>query len=281
MIDVTAKQRAYAEHLFRTDPEKAVREGYTDVNGTPLDIRETLPTGAKNPFYGKPLRPVFVRQSVGIGRPARGGDLKLMILTQMLDQAKNPPPLGKSVRFLGRMRLQDELHYQINSVRATKFNPVTLKEFPEVAPQTVVKILQDAPDVYKVTCADLEAWHREHASDIRRVCILEGDVMLIRREPTAFGSYMMVIEDETIMDLAGVGITVWVHEDIKHMLDFAVGSRVIIVGRTVIGPGWNPETRQLDREIERVMVNAFGVWAIPEYKIPLEEERVLIPTEEV
>jgi len=281
LIDVTAKQRAYAIQMFKTNPEKAIREGYTDVNGTPLDTREFLPTGAKNPFYGKPLREVFVRQAVGIGRPARGGDLKMITLTMLMDQARNLPPLGKPVRFLGRLVTQDEFRYQINTVRATTYDPSKIKDFPSVDEQTICNILLRAPNEFRVSLADLQEWHEKHADDIRRVCIVEADVVFVRREPTTIGNYIMIVEDETLMDLEVEGITVWVHKALEHQLSFAAGSRVIIVGRTVMGPSWDPETRRINPEIQRLMINAFGIWCIPEYRIPLEEERVLEPTEEV
>ena len=74
-------------------------------------------------------------------------------------------------------------------------------------------------------------------------------------------------------------MTVWVHSELEDQLDFGTGSRVVVVGRTVVGPGFDRETRQIDTSIQRTMINAFGVWAEPEFLIPIEEERVIEPTE--
>ena len=50
--DVNRSQRALAIETFRTNPDKAVREGWSDAAGTPLDMRRDIgPAGSerKNP----------------------------------------------------------------------------------------------------------------------------------------------------------------------------------------------------------------------------------------
>ena len=115
-----------------------------------------------------------------------------------------------------------------------------------------------------------------HQGDPERICIFEGDVVFIRSEPTSVGNRLMVVEDETLLDLDAEGITVWIHQDIAHMIDFGVGSRVVVVGRTVTMPGFNRETRQIDRSITRIGINAFGVFADPKFKVPIDEQTVFV-----
>jgi len=275
-FDVTARQRAQALEILRTDPERAHAEGWVNEAGEPVDMRKTLPSGARNPFYGRPLVETFVRQSVGIARPAEGGDLKLTILQHFRDQAKKPPPLGKTVRFLANIRADEPNRYLLNTSVRTTYEPITMREFPELNAQKICDLLMTAPNDFRCNLSDLRSWHEKHQDDIRRVVIVEGIVTGVRPEPIpTTGNYMMFIEDESIMDIEAEGVTVWVHSELADQMTFGSGSRVIVIGRSVVGPGWDMEKRQIDRSVERVMINAMGVWPEPEFLIPKEEERVI------
>jgi len=126
-----------------------------------------------------------------------------------------------------------------------------------------------------VTCASLKDWHEQHAGDPYRLCVLEADVVFMNPNPTSIGNYLMVVEDESIMDLSAEGVTVWIHKDLWPYIDFGPGSRVFIVGRTVTMPSWDPVSRTVDRSKTRVGINAFAVYAVPELKVPLEEAQVI------
>jgi len=264
-MDVFAARREQALQIWKQDPKRAIDEGWCDAEGTPIF---TMPSGS----VIKIDKPVYLRQSVGVCRLSSGGDLKLFVMVHRLDQADKLPPLGKPVRFLANLVSDTPTRYELNTTRITQYADVDMPEFPKVDESTICDLLSKAPDELKATCAELPDWHTKHANDPRRIVILEADVIFIRREPTAFGNYIMVVEDETIMDLAGEGITVWLHEDLMKYIDFGAGSRVYVVGRTTTGPGWNPETRSIDPSVQRTMVNAFGIWPIPEFKVPPEEE---------
>jgi len=276
-MDVTRAQRELALQIWRTDREKAIREGWTDAEGNPLDNRPTVPEGLR----GRRLVPTFLRQSIGIGRPAKGGELKLTITTHIGDQASNVPPIGKPVRCLLNLRSDEPYRYIANSSKFTKYEPVQMSEFPKVDEKVICDLLLKAPNDFRTTLADLHQWHLKHENDNRRICIVDANVIYQRPDPLPSGSYLLVIEDESMMDLEGEGVTVFVNGELKDMLDFGVGSRVIVLGRTTTGPGFNRETRQLDTSIVRTMINGFGVWAIPEFKIPKEESEVLVPAEDV
>jgi len=269
--DITEPQRRLAMETFRENPERAMREGLTDANGTPLDNRPTLPTGRPNPFYGHPIQSVPIRQSVGVGKIPTETDFKLFVLTQLLDQAKTLPPIGKPVRFRALIRGKGDM-YELNTSRITAYQEHPIPFFKDLHP---IDLLRNAPPIFKLQrIADIANWHDANKDNRNRVCIVEGDVITIRREPTAFGNYIVVIEDESTRGLETEGLTVWVHEDIKQMLDFGAGSAVTLIGRTVMGPGWNPDTRRLDPSIQRVMVNAFGIYADPQLRIPMNEEEI-------
>lgn len=257
--DITAAQRNQALEMYRLDPIKAIQEGWTDEHGTPLDNRPTLPNGRENPFYGKPLQPVFVRESFIIGKHyGKDEAMRLIIVQQIGERARMKPPLFKYVTFRA-----NERSVTPNRIIARAGSPTRFDVLPKQV--DIASLLRDAPENFKVPMlADLMQWHNAHADDRFRVCVIEGDVVQVRNEPSSIGNKMIVIEDESIMGIENEGITVWVPGDFE--LDFGPGSHVFVVGRTAVGPGWNPETRSLDSNIQRVMVNAFGVF--PEFVVP-------------
>jgi len=264
-MDVFARRRREALDLWKRDPQEAINRGLCNTDGTPIF---TMPSGA----VIKIDQPVMLRQTVGICRLASGGTMKLFVQVHRLEQCDILPPLGKPVRWTSRLVAEHPTRYDLTTVRMTSYTATKLPEYPTIDEATICDILMNAPVELKVPLNQLMQWHESHADDVRRICIVEGDVTIIRREPTSIGNYRMELEDETIMDLGGEGINVWIHEELMKHIDFGAGSRVYVIGRTVTGPGWDVEQRRISRDIRRVMINAFGIWPMPEFKIPMEEE---------
>jgi len=280
-FDVTTPIRNYALEVFRTNMEKAIREGYTDESGNPLDNRPQTGYGTKNPNFGKPLVPAFLRNSYFIGRPADSKDLKLGVLTQIGEVALKRPPLGQPVRFLANQRADEPYRRLYNSSIRTEFDLIEMPEFEKGGDEVVCEWLGKTPDPIKTTLSGLPEWHARNQADVRRLCIIEADVLYIRREPLATGNFLMVVEDETTMDMDVEGTTVFVHHEIKEQLNFGSGSKIYLVGQSGTGPGYDRTSGAVDRTITRYIVNAVGVWAIPEFRVPPEEEILLEPSEEV
>ncbi|RLE67031.1 MAG: hypothetical protein DRJ38_00225 [Thermoprotei archaeon] len=262
-MDVFARRREQALQMWQQDPGKAIQEGLCDVNGKPIF---RMPSGQIIDIS----QPVMLRQTIAIARPASGGLTKLVVQIHRRDQVNNLPPLGKPVRWSANKRAETEFRYSTTAVAATKFTPIDVPDFK----QSVIELLEATPDPLKVTCATIEQWHQQHQADAERICVLKGAVVFMRTEPTAVGNRLLVIEDETLLDLEAEGVTVWIHQDIAHMIDFGVGSEVYVVGRTVQMPGWNRETRQIDPNVTRIGINAFGVFADPKFKVPIDEQTV-------
>jgi len=277
-MDMLAPYKRTAIETYQKDPDRAIREGLTDAEGRPLDNRPTITVRGreiKNPNIGKPLGDIWVRQSVGIGKPLNRPDIKLLILVHWGDQADLVPPLGQILRTRGNLQADEPERYIFNTSVTTRFDqPSSLGELSgQLTTEKICELLQTAPETFKTDLAHLQAYHTRTANDRRRIVIVEGDVIYIRREPTRIGNSLLVIEDESIgYDLESPGITVWVHPELIPFLDFAAGSRVLVIGRTVEGPAFDPTTRQIDATKRRVMINAFGIFAIPELRIPPEEE---------
>lgn len=257
-------------------------------DGTPLDTREWMiapnaeknEKGRRNRNYGKPLLPSIIRTLVGVGRPANGGKLKLVnIMMAGEERAAMLPPMSsaeevKPVRTRINVREDRDVMVVANGSTKTKFEPITMDEIPDG--KALLAIVNSAPAALKVGLVELPEWHKLHEDDNRRTVIIEGDVSRINREPTAYGSLMLVIEDTSKEDLEAEGTTIWVPQELEHIVD-RIGeySHVTAIGRTTEGPGYNRETHQLDQSIVRIMVNAVGLLVDPELRVPPEEETVV------
>jgi len=267
-MDVFARRREQALAIFASNPTLAIDQGWTDETGKPIF---KMPSGGVIDIS----KPIYLRQSVGLVRPSTGGDWKLAVMVHRMDQVENIPPLLRPVRFTARKTSEFPDKFVLGTTRGTSYEPVDIPEFENLDDAKVCELLRKAPPSLQTNCFNIRKWHDEHAGDNTRICIIEGDVVFLRREPTRIGNALFVIEDETLMDLTAEGITVWVHPEIFSMLNFGAGSRVIVVGRTVLMPGWDPMTRQVDRTRQRVGLNAFAVYAEPEFKVPPEEEMLI------
>jgi len=283
-FDLTRNDRLYALEVYEKDPARAIDQELTDEDGTPLDTNPKMPWGAPNPNYQKELKPRYIRQSVAIGRPADGDEpMKLLILTHSDagNQALKKPPLGTPVRFAANLRTDEDARRLYNTSVNTSYEPIEMEEFGEVSESTVCDILADAPEEFKTDLAGLEDWHIDHQEDMRRVVIIEADVMYVSPGPLSSGNYLMIIEDESTMDVEGEGVTVFIHDQIAHQLDFGSGSKVFVVGRSGMGNFYDRETRTTNPDIQVPNINALGVWAIPEYKMPAEEAITIEASENV
>jgi len=262
-MDVFARRRREALEMWKKDPGAAIQQGYVDMNGKPIF---RMPSGQVVDIS----KPVLLRQTVFIGRPATGGPMKLVVQRHRGNYVNSLPPVGQTVRWSCNKRAESELKYATSAIAATQYTPVEVPEFNK----SVVELLESAPDALKVSCATIENWHNANQADRERICILKGAAVFIRSEPLSTGNRMLVVEDDTLLDLDAEGVTVWVHPDITHMIDFGVNSEIYVVGRTVSMPGWDRENRQVDRSVTRIGINAFGIFADPKFKVPIDEQTV-------
>lgn len=259
-VDIIQRQRKEAEELYRTDPQTAISEGITNDEGIPLDTRKEFASGQQNRQYGKPLPDHnYLRNIWGIAKPSKSEDtpqLFNMVLSGHLAENEDIP-LFKPVRF---MAIKKET--KLNSSTFTKFvvdETLELPEFKQLV-DTYIKILK---------IGELESYHTANKDDFNRLCIVEGDVSMVNQEPTQFGSRVMVLEDidASLEDLDSKSLTCWVPERIE--LDFMEGSKVLCVGRTGQAKV-KDEQGNATEELQDVSMNVFGVYAIPEFKVPIE-----------
>ena len=261
-IDALAKKRREALALFNEDPQSAITQGITDEAGNPLDTREEWSEGRPNQNYGKPLAEhnflknvwVVAKQSNTENEPK----LYQMLLTG--EKAKNEDiPVLKPVRF---MAIDKET--KLNASQFTNFVVDEKIQLPEVK-----KIVEEFIEV--VSFGQLEDYHKKNKDDFNRLVCVTGDVSVLNLEPTSMGSRIMHMEDAdaSLEDLDAKGLTCWLPSRIN--VDFAEGSKVIVIGRTSQGKK-KDENGNLTEQLADVTMNVFGVYALPEFKIELPED---------
>lgn len=314
-IDVTAKERGEKEELwedpetreqaviekkvYRFNPaEETTRMVFAGPEKKPvpdgfvLDTRKwmTPPNeekgekGRKNPGFGKPLLPRFIRTLVHFGRPIKGGDFKLVsVMCSQGHPSKLPtPPRGKAVRTRINLRTDKPHQYECNQSTSMRFDPIVIPEFPEINDKVICGILGSAPAALRPTIAKLMDWHNDNEKNQRRLVIIEADATFISQNPTAYGSYMMVLEDESEENLEAEGLPCWVPGELKPILDtFGPYSRVFVIGRTNIGEGYDRETRQSLPDVKRVNLNANAIFVVPDRRVAPEEQAVVMPEAKV
>lgn len=273
-FDMVKKMRTDATKEFNENPQNAVTSGITDEEGIPLDPRATWSTGKDNPGFGKPLpEHSYICNIVGIATKDDGAPkIFRMAIQGSLAENSDKIPMFAPVKFRANDKSQEgDDEYSLNVSTVTIF-----VEDDTISMPTPTEVIQKFCSKYVVDMNALEDHHNSNKDDFNRLAIIEADVSALVMEPTATGSRRMIIEDASgdIENLDAPGITCWVPSKID--IDFAEQSRVFVVGRTAQGKKY--VDGQATDEDGDIMMNVFGVYAIPEYKIAPEVEiQVLVP----
>lgn len=268
-VDIVAGAKRKAIALFNQDPQTAVNEGITDENGVPLDARREWSTGRENRGFGKPLpENNFMRNIFGVAsKSGKEETPKFFSMTINGPAAENEDiTIFKPVRFMAIDKSQEgDTEYKLN---ASQFTKVVVDEKIQLPP--VKTVIDTYCKNHIVAMANLETYHTTEVTNFNRLVIVEGDVSSLNLQPTAFGSRIMSLEDmSSLEDLDSHGTTCWIPSQCE--IDFAEGSKVLVIGRTAQGKKKDDDGKQTE-ELGDVSINVFGLYAIPEFKIDLQEE---------
>ena len=265
LVDTVARQKQEARRLYKENPQMAISQGVTDEDGTPLDTREQWSDGRANRNFGKPLpEHNYLRTIFGVcSKKNIDNSVKVFILNLSGEVANTEVPIFEPVQFRAIDRTPPELgetEYRLNSSMFTTFIVDMTLNLPPIN-----QILDSYCTHLKINITDLDAYHTANEKDYSRLAIVEGDVTTLIMEPTSVGSRRMVIDDEQgRFDIEAPGVTCWVPERIN--IDFAEQSKVIVLGRTSRGKKVDDQGNPTE-EPGDVMINVYGLYAIPEYKI--------------
>lgn len=248
-IDMMAKKRRDAMALFAKSPALAVSKGLTDKEGNPLDARKAFDDGTPNPGFGKKLSKSKFR-CITFGLYTWEGNDTPTPMTMFVDAKVGVPPIMQRVKF-GASFIKEGSGNQSGII-----NVGENVKFEVIGPANV-----------KAIC---DRFMADHASDIanlgeyvaingdRNTVIIEGDVTQMYLEPDEGKSRSLRVDDDSSLGSRDVqGAAIWLPDHL--LVDFAEDSRVIVIG----------SAKASDRGVS---VQAQGVYALPEYKIPLPQE---------
>jgi len=246
-FDMNAPRRYQAEQAYEDDPKKAINEGYVNEDGEPLDTNGNLIQS-----------PDWIRNIVGVKKPIDGDDVTLFKMTMSGNNAKEVNiPTFTPVRFRANVTGNEENGYEV-------LNSWTRQSFEEIDADFTVEDVLDTPEAKRIMIDlnDIRTWHNEHVGTYDEIMMVEGDVAYIDSEPNRVtGNLRMVLDSDDIGETDQY--TVWLPEHLHGAADFAAGSKVIVAGST----GENEFGGEID-----YMINAWGLYAYPELKIPARNE---------
>lgn len=273
-VNIVARARKEAQELFRQDPQSAVVQGITNEAGEPLDTRRAWASGQENRNFGKPLPETnYIKNVFGIALKTKDqGEPKFFSMTINGDRALEDIPVFKSVRFMAIDKSEE-------GSTAFKLNASTFTNFIEDPTLNLPKyetLLKNCCSGSMVELSDLAAYHAQNKDDYNRVVIATGDVSMLNLQPTSMGSRIMILEDmKNIEDLDSNGVTCWIPASCE--IDFAEGSKVMVVGRTAQGKKKDEAGNQTE-ELGDVTINVYGIYPIPEFKIASPETEEISET---
>ena len=255
------------------DGEAGVEEGWRLY---PLDTREKFGSGSdasQNDRYGMPQpKHQWTRRGLGLFFTEEHEGVNVGILTFRGKASARNPPLFEPVQFQGRVNEGDQgdLFINISGDTDIEENPALEDKMNKTVDQ-LIETYFAGTDYYH----NLESLYEYMAEqDGRRTVIVESDVVSMDLEANSNDTYRMVIGE---MDFTGGELvereaTVWVPTWHDQYIDFAVDSRVYVIGQAKLQDAYNPETGERDSDEKEVVLNAQGLYADPTTKIPREDE---------
>ncbi len=263
------------KQMYREDPEQAVKDGYTNDEGEPLDSRATLTSGNVNKDYGTPLKDLnyegkCIMTVYGVARKKDTDELKPFKLMLFDETTKIELPMLKYVKFRANDRTPDNPInnlYEMSYSTTTKF--AVQPDFPEELQLEKLLSKFDA-----VELQDLEVWHDQHESDYDAIVVTRGMVQQINLDTGKDDDgkekpYTMTLDplddSDEIVDAEGNAPDAVFLQVPKYVpMDFGEGSVIYVIGRT--WRGWNNQ----ENKPGNVSLTAYNLYVPEEYKVDIE-----------
>jgi len=256
VLDTLEIRRSIAIRIWENDPERAIREGWTDEEGRVLDPREKILEDGRiidNPNRGLPLpedEHSYIRRYYGLSSKMVEDNYKFSILTVFGDQAEEDlVPLYTPVAF--RALYDSAPDSKIIQLRASK-----VTQFREIDEDIDVdSLIYDVYPVYTLSqILELYSLENDTESEERDFTpvLIEADVSRISETVSDFGSRTLSLDDEDLFEIDERGIRCFIRAD--YPLEFGVDSRVIVVGR-------------VRRFRDEITIQAYGFYPLREYLV--------------
>jgi len=236
----------------------------------PLDTRESFGNGDPNPRYGTPSpKHNWKRRCLGLFMADGDEEPRIGHLTLTGKKSIPNPPLFQGVQFEARVNDGDDGEYYINSTSGTEFNPNP--ELEENMSSIDSLIEQYFASDYLFGLSELYSYMQDQ--DGGRTVIAVGDIIDMNLEASSNDTFRMVLGE---VDFSGGEMieyeaTVWVPDWHDEHIDFAIESRVYVIGRARMQDAYDPVEGERTSDDQEVVLNAQGLFADPTSKIPRED----------
>lgn len=236
-FDLVSKRRTEALELFKTNPEKAIREKITDSNGVPLRWAKKEDIAKMQKWQkdqlGKPLPEEDIQRTlIGVVKMGKENESKYI---QMRFRARGRntevnPPTGIPVKYNGleTKKSTEDLAY-INDAGELRFTPIG----EELKSEQMETLIKGAFKNQIINLSQYEAYCQQH-QDWDRMVVIKATVVEIVPRPVASGNQIIRIQDETMQFLDSEGnvipaMTCWVPELIP--INFPEQSEIWVFGQ--------------------------------------------------
>lgn len=247
LADMTDIMRKKALRLYQTDADKAIREGFTDSDGTPLDTRKAI-FGQRNENFGEPMEEEtrFVREVFGIASKAIEDDYKWTrinvwgpIAPEFVGGYKHFQPY----KFRAILKDSQESDvYRLNASKLTSFTPLEglgdLEGYMEKS--LIIQPMREIDD-----------WHEINRKDRSQIYITQGQVVDIILNPVdkkgnSMESRYVDISDFDTLDRHRC----FVPRELQ--IGFGKESKVLVIGRT-------------QKKGDLIGINTYGIYPFEKY----------------
>ncbi len=269
--DLMTNIRQQAIEAYNTNQQAALASGSVKIdNGkvVPLDNRKEI-NGQPNKRFGEP-RPehAYLREVILAVRMPGEQKFTAGKLVLRGDQCSLGIPMGKLVKFRALGELDNTSNeFKLRSSTTTQFEILQSTPIDEV-----LEIIETTFAAHAKTLGECMAYHKSLQNTPAfwdRYVITEGTVSYIKFATDPTKNHLIVLDDDTLD--AGQSVTVWVPNNLRHLIDFGRDSVVTVVGQTSIGKGWDSEKR-IQTDEERLMLNGFSIFGKPGLTTIVEEQ---------
>ena len=267
--DMMTGIRQKAIEAYQRDQAGSIARGEIRVEGDKivvLDNRKEI-NGTPNKRFGEPQAEHVYTKDVIIAVRKPGETIFTAGRMQLRgDQCSVSTPLGKLVKFKSLGDLVDG-EYKLRSSVQTQFEiaqEVTeeqLKDHIYTAFKSHYKKLGECMAYHKSLVGTPGFWDR--------YVVTEGTIAYIKFPDSPDKNILVVLQDDSLE--GSDGVTVWIPNRLRGMINFGRDSIVTVIGATSIGKGWDREKR-VQTDEERLMLNGFSIFGVPGLTTIVEEQ---------
>ncbi len=260
--DLMEYKRDLAFKAYEDNPQDAIDSGIVKVEGEdiiPLDTRDEV-QGKVNKKKGQPLKKNMFMRKLHIAA-RKPGEEEFTTGTMQLwnEHSKIVVPVMKQISFLANGEIKDGIT-DLNSSVDTVFDISK-----ELSDEDVVSVIDEKFVSNFKNLRECWDFHNEIKDDKKiywnSMVITEGAISYIAEYDTTI---KIVITDDSLNEVPfhEDGVTCWLPKELKHLINFGIGSIITVVARTSTGNYYDRNTK-LQTEDEVLNLRLFSLIGRP------------------